>query len=76
MRSYVFNAAVLGAVAGVVPAIRASVRGPRDWRLALIWVGWGINVAVAVGTVVEQNRLARAEQARAELGLAEDLWSR
>jgi len=73
MRRYIFNAAVLGAVAGVVPAIRHSVRGPRDWRLALVWVGWGINVAIAVGTVVEQNRLEREAQARAELGLSEDL---
>ena len=59
MRRYIFNPAVLGAVAGVVPAIRQSIRGPRDWRLALTWVGWGINVAIAIGTVVEVNRLAR-----------------
>lgn len=73
MRRYIFNAAVLGAVAGVVPAIRHSVRGPRDWRLALIWVGWGINVAIAVGTVIEQNRLAHEAEARAALGLSEDV---
>jgi len=76
MRNYIFNTAVLGAVAGVVPAIRQSVRGPRDWRLALVWVGWGINVAIAVGTVVEQNRLAREAQALAELGMSEDLGTR
>jgi len=69
LRSYIFNAAVLGAVAGVVPAIRQSIRGPRDWRLALVWVGWGINVAVAIGTVVEQNRLARQAEELAALGL-------
>ncbi len=68
MRRYFFNAAVLGAVAGVVPAIRQSVRGPRDWRLILTWVGWGINVAIAVGTVVETNRLAREAEALEALG--------
>ncbi|HWL02684.1 MAG TPA: hypothetical protein VNQ52_09985 [Microbacteriaceae bacterium] len=73
MRSYIFNPAVIGAVAGVIPAIRQSVRGPRDWRLALVWVGWGINVAIAVGTVVEHNRLEREAQTRAELGLSEDI---
>jgi len=72
MRRYIFNGAVLGAVAGVVPAIRHSVVGPRDWRLALIWVGWGINVAIAVGTVVEQVRLEREAEQRALLGLPED----
>ena len=73
MRRYIFNAAVLGAVAGVVPAIRQSVRGPRDWRLALVWVGWGINVAIAVGTVIEHNRLDREAESRAALGLSEDV---
>ncbi|MBO9577661.1 MAG: hypothetical protein J7480_02685 [Microbacteriaceae bacterium] len=69
MRRYILNAAVLGAVAGVVPAIRQSIHGPKDWRLALVWVGWGINVAIAVGTVVEQNRIARENEERAALGL-------
>ena len=73
MRRYIFNTAVLGAVAGVVPAIRQTARGPRDWKLILTWVGWGINVAIAVGTVVEQNRAAREAEARRELGLSEDV---
>ncbi len=63
MRRSFFNPAVLSAVAGVVPAIRQSARGPRDWRLILTWVGWGINVAIAVGTVIETNRLAREAEA-------------
>jgi len=73
VRRYIFNTAVLGAVAGVVPAIRQTARGPRDWKLILTWVGWGINVAIAVGTVVEQNRAAREAEARRELGLSEDV---
>jgi len=62
---YVLNPAILGAVAGAIPVIRQSVRGPRDWRLALAWVGWGINVAIAVGTVVETVREQRELEAAA-----------
>jgi len=69
MRRYVLNLAVLGAAAGVVGAIRQTARGPRDWKLALVWVAWGINVAIAVGTVAEQNRLRREAEEREALGL-------
>jgi hypothetical protein len=61
MRKFLFNGAVLGAAfsaVGVVNAthMRATRNGPRDWRLALMWVSWGISVAIAVGTVIEENR--------------------
>ena len=69
MRRYVFNMAVIGAVAGVIPAIRQTARGPRDWKLILTWVGWGINVAIAVGTVAEHSRLVREAEEREALGL-------
>jgi len=66
MRKYILNMAVLGAAAGVIGAIRQTARGPRDWKLVLVWVGWGIDVAIAVGTVVEHNREQRALEALAE----------
>ncbi len=72
MRRYIFNTGLLGAAAGVVPAIRQSIRGPRDWRLALTWVGWGIGVAIAIGNVVEARQLERAAEAREALGLTGD----
>jgi hypothetical protein len=37
-----------------VGLVKTTTRGPRDWRLILLWVAWGINVAIAVGTVAEQ----------------------
>ncbi len=66
MRKYVFNIAVLGAAFGVIGAIRQTVRGPRDWKLALVWVSWGIDVAIAVGTVIEHNQAARELEALEE----------
>ncbi len=48
---YVFNFGVIGAVAGLFGAIRHTRNSPRDWRTALVWVGWGASVAVAIGNV-------------------------
>lgn len=56
MRRFIFNGAVLGAAFSAVSVINASRNGPRDWRLALMWVSWGISVVVAVGTVIEESR--------------------
>jgi hypothetical protein len=56
MRKFLFNASVLGAIFGGFSALRATVRGPRDWRLILVWLGWGISVALAVADVVAENK--------------------
>lgn len=56
MRKFLFNGAVLGAAFSAVGVINATRNGPRDWRLALMWVSWGISVAVAVGSVIEEHR--------------------
>ena len=62
MRKLLFNTSVLGAIFGGVTALRETIRGPRDWRVILIWIGWGISVALAVGTVIRNNE--EAERAR------------
>ena len=54
------RATSLGAVVGVWGPIQASRKGPRDWRLALMWVSWGLAVAVAVGGVIEESRAIEA----------------
>jgi hypothetical protein len=64
MRKFLFNTSVLGAIFGGVSALRETIRGPRDWRIILIWIGWGISVALAVGAVLRANE--EAEQARLE----------
>jgi hypothetical protein len=56
MRKYLFNGAVWGAAFSAVGVINQTRTGPRDWRLALMWVSWGITVAVAVGSVIEESR--------------------
>lgn len=56
MRKFLFNGAVLGAAFSAIGVINQTRTGPRDWRLALMWVSWGISVAIAVGTVIEESR--------------------
>ena len=56
MRKFIFNFSVLSSLFGAVGLAKTTSTGPRDWRLALLWVAWGINVAIAVGTVIEQNK--------------------
>ena len=53
MRKFLFNGAMIGVVAGGWNILQATRHGPRDWRLALTWIGWGLSVAVAVGNVVK-----------------------
>ena len=64
MRKFLFNTSVLGAIFGGFAALRETIRGPRDWRVILMWIGWGISVALAVGAVIRSNE--EAEQARLE----------
>jgi hypothetical protein len=60
-----FNGGVLGALFGGIAAARQTARGPRDWRLVLVWLGWGISVTLAVLAVRDEAREAR-EQAELE----------
>jgi hypothetical protein len=53
MRKFLFNGAMIGVVVGGWHILQATKHGPRDWRLALTWIGWGLSVAVAVGNVVK-----------------------
>jgi hypothetical protein len=56
VRKFIFNFSVLSSLFGAVGLAKSTASGPRDWRLALLWVAWGINVAIAVGTVIEQTQ--------------------
>ena len=56
MRKFIFNASVLGAIFGGFSALRATVRGPRDWRLILVWLGWGISLVLAIADVAEADK--------------------
>ncbi|MGV8969976.1 MAG: hypothetical protein ACOH1J_05955 [Microbacteriaceae bacterium] len=56
MRKFLFSGAVLSALFSGIGVANATRRGPRDWRLALMWISWGLSVAIAVGTVIEDGK--------------------
>jgi len=53
MRKFIFSSAMLGVVAGGWNVLQSTRRGPRDWRLVLMWIGWALSTAVAIGTIVK-----------------------
>lgn len=60
MRKYVFNKQILGAVLSGMSTLKIAKAGPRDWRLGLLVVIWGLGVAVAVGTIATEAKEAEA----------------
>lgn len=54
MRRFLFNTTLLSALFGGWGTLQATRKGPRDWRLILMWLSWGATVAIAVGTIVKQ----------------------
>lgn len=61
MRKFIFSSAMLGVIAGGVHILSATRQGPRDWRLALMWIGWALSAAVAIGTIIEDANQRRVE---------------
>ncbi|MFC0681346.1 hypothetical protein ACFFGH_26240 [Lysobacter korlensis] len=54
MRKILFNSAIISALIGAFNVIGVTRKGPRDWRLILMWISWAATTAIAVGTIVKQ----------------------
>jgi len=55
LRKFIFSGTMLSAVFGGWSVLQTTRKGPRDWRLILMWVSWGLTVALAVGSVIQQS---------------------
>ena len=64
MRKYILNSSIISSVIGAFSVIQTTRKGPRDWRLILMWVSWGITLALAVGSVLESDEDARELDAK------------
>jgi hypothetical protein len=62
MRKFMFSSAMIGVISGGWNAVQASRHGPRDWRLLLLWIGWALSAAVAIGTVIQDANDREIEQ--------------
>lgn len=58
MRKFIFSGTLISAILGGWGTLQTTRRGPRDWRLILMWISWAATVAIAVGTVIEKSREA------------------
>ncbi|WP_394769172.1 hypothetical protein [Lacisediminihabitans sp.] len=56
MRKFIFSGTLISAILGGWSTLQTTRRGPRDWRLILMWISWAATVAIAVGTIIEQSR--------------------
>ena len=56
MRKFIFSGTVISALFGGLSTVQATRSGPRDWRLILMWISWGLTVAIAVGAVVKDSQ--------------------
>jgi hypothetical protein len=54
MRKILFNGAIISAIFGAFSTIQTTRKGPRDWRLILMWISWAATTAIAVGTIVKE----------------------
>ncbi|PJJ71283.1 hypothetical protein CLV46_0826 [Diaminobutyricimonas aerilata] len=54
MRKFLFNGAIISAIFGAFTTLQTTRKGPRDWRLLLMWVSWAATTAIAIGTVVKE----------------------
>jgi hypothetical protein len=63
MRRYIFGTGIIGAVTTGLEMLREMREGqPFTWRTALIWLSWGITVALAIGAIVDRRREVVAER--------------
>lgn len=54
VRKFIFSSSVISAAFSGWSTLQTTRRGPRDWRLVLMWVSWAASVAIAVGTVIDE----------------------
>jgi hypothetical protein len=59
VRKYILNGSIISSAFGLWSTVQSTRKGPRDWRLILMWVSWGISLALAIGTVMANDEEAR-----------------
>lgn len=67
MRKFITNGAVLSSIFAIVPLIKNTATQRRNWKVILMWVAWGLGIAIAIASVlddIDEAREAELESAR------------
>jgi hypothetical protein len=56
VRKFIFSGSLISAILGGWGTLQTTRKGPRDWRLILMWISWAATVAIAIGTIVKQSQ--------------------
>lgn len=62
MRKFLTNGALLSSVMGFVPTLRKASNQRRTWKSVLIWISWGLSVAIAVAAVLDERDEEREQE--------------
>jgi len=54
VRKFIFSSSVISALFSGWSTLQMTRQGPRDWRVALMWVSWALSLAIAIGTVLDE----------------------
>jgi hypothetical protein len=64
VRKFILNSSIISSIIGGFSVVQTTRKGPRDWRLILMWLSWGITLALAVGSVLQSDEDARELEGR------------
>lgn len=62
VRKFLLSPGIWSSLFPVIGLARTTKDGPRDWRLVLMWLSFGIGLALAVGTVLDRSRQAELDE--------------
>lgn len=65
MRKYLFNAGIVSALFSALGIVKNTIRGPRDWRLGMSWLGWAVSLVIAIGAINAPEDEEKTEPAQA-----------
>ncbi|MFT4229536.1 MAG: hypothetical protein QM602_04525 [Microbacterium sp.] len=59
MRKYLFGTGIISATMSGMTLLRSLRDGGRfTWRTGMLWLSWGITMALAIGAIVDTYRAA------------------
>lgn len=62
MRKFITSGAMLSSVMGFFTTLRQTSTQRRRWKTVLMWISWGLSVAIAVAAVLDERDEEREKE--------------